>query len=437
MLIWIYRLLFIPGLLLAGPYYLWRMRRRGGYAPDFGQRFGIGLPRLPAKPPGRARYWIQAVSVGELLGIEPLVRELARNGAQIVLTTTTSTARKLAEERFRDVACAIAYFPLDGWPSCAAAWRRFQPDVMLLMEGELWPEHLYQGRARGCPIVRINARLSDRSYRRMRALAPLARWLLQLPAWSLCSSEQDRQRLLALGAEECTTRTVGSLKVDAPLDSPLEGCALLDLLESLGFEDRPVIVGASTWEGEEGALLLAFEQCRDAGFDCRLLLVPRHAERREALRSLLAGTRWRFHLRSRGGAPEPVDVCIADTTGELRRLVQTGTVVFAGKSLPPHREGQTPIEAAGYGKPVVFGPGMSNFRAVAAELLECGAAVQVKDGSALGDVLKGLLGSPERRSRMGNAGAAWHTRNRGALARTLALLDEEICRHRPASGPAS
>jgi 3-deoxy-D-manno-octulosonic-acid transferase len=429
MLIWLYRLAFLPGLLIAGPYYWWRMRRRGGYRGALRQRLGFGLDD-PDAPDGVLRIWIHAVSVGELLGVEPLMRRLSADGARILLTVTTSTARALAEERFRGLAATISYFPLDAWPCSAAAWRAHRPDLMLLMEGELWPEHLWQGRARGVPVVRINARLSDRSFRRMRRVLPLAAWLLRLPAWTLCSGEQDRNRLIQVGADPDRTRVTGSLKVDAPLGEPLESCARLDLLEQLGFDDAPVLVGASTWEGEEAVLIEALQVMRRAGQACNLLLVPRHAERAEALRSLLKATGLRTHFRSAGNAPGPVDVCVADTTGELKRLLQVGAVVFVGKSLPPHREGQTPIEAAGHGIPVVFGPGMANFRSVAAELVACGAAVQAGDAQSAVTLIGVLFADPRRRQAMSAAGRDWHIRNRGALEKTLDLLENEVLKGR-------
>ena len=163
---WAYRILFPLLLIPALPYYLWRMLRRGGYGPGFSQRLGF-FPKLGPKTPGKRRLWIQAVSVGELEAIGPLLRRLQASGAaEIILTTTTSTGYRLAQERYADVADRIGIFPTDLWPCSALAWNRICPDGVILVEGELWPEHLAQARARGVPADLINGRISDKSFAR-------------------------------------------------------------------------------------------------------------------------------------------------------------------------------------------------------------------------------------------------------------------------------
>ena len=150
-MLWLYRLFFIPALVVLTPLYLWRMRRRGGYQADFAHRFGAH-PSLP--PPGVKRVWLQAVSVGEMLAIGPLLEALHRDGVEVYLTTTTSTGYRLANDRYLGLTVGIGYFPLDAWPFSARAWRRIAPDLAILTEGERWPEHLAQARKRGVPPPR-------------------------------------------------------------------------------------------------------------------------------------------------------------------------------------------------------------------------------------------------------------------------------------------
>src|SRR5450631_3109502 len=156
-MIWIYRLLFPLVLVALSPYYLLRMRRRGGYGRGFMQRFG-SVPRLPARVAGTRRVWLQAVSVGEMLAIEPLLAALKEDGTEVVLTTTTSTGLQLARERYSHLVLAIGCFPIDWLPFSRRAWSAIAPDLAVVTEGERWPEHTCQAARRGVPVLCINAR---------------------------------------------------------------------------------------------------------------------------------------------------------------------------------------------------------------------------------------------------------------------------------------
>ncbi len=423
-MLWVYRLLFVPVLAVLAPRYLLRMRRRGGYGADFGHRFG-GHPRLPAKTAGRPRVWLQAVSVGEILAVGPILEALHRRGTEVYLTTTTSTGRKLAEERYRPLTAGIGYFPLDWWPLVHRAWRRIAPDLLILAEGERWPETLHQAALRGVPVLNINARLSDRSLARMKRFPAATRLLFRGLTRVLCVSRDDEARFVQLGVPAALACTTGNIKLDVAIP-PLDAAARAQLRLELGLPDGPVILGSSTWPGEEAALVEALRRLRAAGGAGSLLLVPRHAERRDELERLLAASGWRYHFRSRGAAAGPVDITVADTTGELRRLTQVADIVFVGKSLAPHTEGQTPVEAAALAKPILFGPGMGNFRSIARDLLARGAAGQVVDAPGLGAALANLLGDPVRRAEMAAAGAQWRQDNVGAVARTVAVIEAEL-----------
>jgi len=188
------------------------------------------------------------------------------------------------------------------------------------------------------------------------------------------------------------------------------------------------LLGSSTWSGEEEAMIAALRLTRERGVGCSLLLVPRHAERRIELERMLGKSGLRYHFRSRGAAAGEVDVAVGDTTGELRKLTQLADVVFIGKSLPPHGEGQTPVEAAALGRVIVLGPGMSNFRVIARELDEAGAAVRVATAEELVATLAGLARDTGKRAALARAAAAWHAKNAGAVGRTLAVVREELAK---------
>ncbi len=418
-MLWIYRLFFLPAMLLAAPFYLRRMLKRGGYRTGFGERFGGGAA-LPPKRPGVPRIWLQAVSVGEVLAMGPLLQRLTEGGrAEVFLTTTTSTGFALAREKFGAATVGIGYFPLDWWLFSRRAWKRVRPDLVLLAESELWPEHLAQAARRSVPVVLVNARLSDRSFRRLNTVRPLAGRLYRKIVRILPSSAQDAERFRALGVPAGKLVTTGNLKFDVGIPA-LDVWERAMLRRELGLADNQLtILGSSTWPGEEQALLRLLERARRDGVICQLLLVPRHAERREEIETLLQTRPLNWHFRSRGQAVGLVDVCVGDTTGELQRLTQVADLVFVGKSLPPNEGGQTPIEAALLEKPILFGPAMSNFRPACEALLQCGAALRVADEVELVDQGLALLKDDKRRAAMAAAARAWHQANTGAMERTL------------------
>ena len=429
-MIWLYRLLFLPALLCSLPYYAWRMWRRGGYRHDFHHRFGL-IDRPPPKPSGVRRLWVQAVSVGEAQALAPLLTQLRRPDREIVLTTTTSTAYHIVREKYARDVLKTGIFPLDFWPFSRNAWRRLDPDLAILMEAELWPEHLVQARARGVPVALINARISDRSFRRYRQFPAFARWMFGNLRLILCATPSDHDRFVALGADPARTRLTGSLKSDVSVPAFLNPAERAALREELGFvsdaiRGQPlVLLGSSTWPGEEALLLETLRVALAAGLDARLLLVPRHAERRREIIALLEKQSLPWHARSVSvRPPQPVKIYLADTTGELLRLTQAADLAFIGKSLPPHEGGQTPIEAAALGVPLVYGPNMSNFKDIARALEETGAALRVNDAPAAQAALLALLQDPVRRAQMSAAARDWHAASQGATQRTAAALAE-------------
>ena len=423
-MLWLYRFLFIPALLVIAPRYLLRMCRRGGYRADFAHRFG-GHPRLAEKIPGRRRVWLQAVSVGEMLAVGPILEALQHDGVEVYLTTTTSTGKRLAHDRYTHLAVGIGYFPIDWWLFSARAWQRIDPHLVILTEGERWPEHLRQAARRTVPVLCINARISDRSFARLRRWHSFARLMLDGVTRFLPASGQDHARLADLGVPRERLLTTGNIKLDVRIP-PQSTADRIQLRRELGLPAGLIILGSSTWPGEEAALLAAFQRVRQGGLSCSLLLVPRHAERRTEIERLLKTTGVRFHFRSRGAAVGEVDVAVADTTGELRRLTELADLVYVGKSLAPHSEGQTPVEAAALAKPILFGPGMSNFRAIANELIACGAAHQIDNPASLENAVQELLNDASRRNSLGRAAASWHRDNAGAIERTLAIIRREI-----------
>ena len=431
----IYRILFIPILLFSLPYYLKRMLKRGGYKKSFQQRLGIIRDLAPRESSTTKRIWIQAVSVGEILAIGPLLHTLKANkDAEVILSTTTSTAFQLAKEQYSGIVLKIILFPLDFLPFSHKAWQRIKPDLVILMEGELWPEHIEQAKQRKVPILLINARMSDRSFKRYSHFGLIGSWLLSSIDKILASTETDKERLISLGAKVEQTHCVGNIKFDVTLNPTLDKKGKEALLQELGFQSNKddvgpplILLGSSTWPGEEAMLLLTFEAAIKKNINCCLLLVPRHAERRNEIKALLNTQEQAWHFRSTNKqAPKPVKIYVADTTGELSKLTQIADIAFIGKSLSPNKGGQTPIEAAAVGLPIVYGPLMNNFKEISKSLEKHDAAIRTNDSHSSQETLLNLLEDQSQRQSLAKAAQVWHQGNQGASAKTLLVIREMI-----------
>ncbi len=425
-MIWLYRLLFIPAFLIAIPYYAARMIRRGGYAKDFSHRFG-GQKNLPAVANGKKRVWIQAVSVGEIEAISKLVDKFSeREDIELVVTTTTSTAYKILLEKYASKCFYVGVFPMDFWLFSRRAWNKIKADVCVLMEGELWPEHIHQAKARGAKLALLNARMSDKSFGRYSKITFLSRRLFKKFSAICVASEIDMKRFERLGASTSSLKLTGNMKFDSIPAKFLNKTEKSVLKKELGFSDESlVLLGSSTWKGEEEMLLQALEKIRDENIDCRLLLVPRHAERREQIKRVIE--KYPHCVRSESKqANDGTLVYLADTTGELRMFTQIADMAFVGKSLPPNIGGQTPIDCASLNVPIVYGPNMTNFRRVCETLEHENAVVKVRTEQSAIDALSLLAKSLEKRYMLAKKAKLWHDSNVGATQRTFDILCDII-----------
>ena len=411
-MIWfLYNILFAIGYTLVLPKYLLRMWKRGGYGRGFMQRFAVYDAATRARLGAMPRMWIHAVSVGEMYLALRLLEDLRARfpGMGYVVTTNTSTAHRIAEAKLApdDV---LLYFPCDFPPVIRKVLNAIQPRAILLMEGELWPNLLRFARSRDIPVCIVNGRLSERSFRGYRRLALFFRPVLRGVDLLLVQSPSDAERLAALGARAERVHALGAAKYDvAAGDGDRTGNAAA-ILEACGMRARGlVIVGGSTWPGEEAALLDAYAELRRRSAGLKLVLVPRHAERRDEVEAELARRGVSYVKRSAmpqpgWTAPENCDVLLADTTGELRKFYASADVIFVGKSLTA-RGGQNIIEPAVAGKPIVIGPHMDNFRDVAADFLSASALLQVQDVVGLGAALARLVDDAALRAALGQRAA--------------------------------
>lgn len=421
MIWWVYNLLFPVAFAFLLPHFLMRMLRRGGYARDFAQRFALykaAEARLLAAP-GRP-IWIQAVSVGELAVAFSFMEELRRRDPTLrfVLTTNTSTGHALALKKVRAPDVTL-YFPMDVPWVIARALRRIRPSAVVLVENEMWPNLIRYARRQGIPSLMVNGRISAHSFRGYCKIRFITRHLLPQIHWFCVQSAADRDRLLALGAPADRMEIAGSAKYDLAPTAPTAEARARAVLEKIGVQPGdPVLVGGSTWDGEEEVLLDFALAARKTHPGLMLVLVPRHAERREAVlaeirqRGMTVVQRSRFPDNLAPLSSRP-DVLLVDTTGELRGFYAAADVVFVGKSLT-QTGGQNPVEPAKDGKPIVVGPHMENFPVIAQDFLAARAYVQAQDAADLKAVLLRLLEDAAERARLGRAAADLVARKAGA-----------------------
>ena len=405
--------------LAAAPYYFFRAKKGGDRDWSISDRLALGMINPP--PKNGVRLWVHALSLGEVIQAEGVVRELVGQGYEVVLTTTTRSGREMAEQRFPDL--YRSGLPLD-WP---AAVRRFldsiSPDGFVLVETDIWPNILAELSHRRIPAILAGARLSPRSYRGYKALGRF--WTRVLNHFMLigCQSGRDRERFLSLGVSPEKLVLTGNLKYDRP--EPLTGPRTRsDLLKTTGLSDRRWLVAGSTHQGEEEIILDVFKTLRQEIKELGLILAPRNRERFEAVWRLVEREGWRSGRRTASDNPEDPEVFLLDTYGELDGFYELGEVVFIGKSLNITGEsgGHNPLEAAVRGKPVVFGPRMHNFSQVSELMVASGGGRQVKDAAELRTVLYHMLSDGALRDDMGRKAREAIAAHRGALKRTVDLI---------------
>ena len=421
----LYNIVFPMAVLLMLPSFLLRMIRRGKYRHKFGQRFGIYSPGVREKISGTGRVWLHAVSVGEVNIALKLIQALrdADPSLVFILSTTTSTGFKLAASR-KSPWLEPIYNPLDFLPVVRRVMQTIRPRALILVEAEVWPNVVCEARRLGAKAVLVNARLSPRSEKRFRAARMIAAPLFnQLDALYLQEPE-DIARWTSLGVRQDKLHVTGSIKFDdsAAAARPIRN--FRPVLDALGVPvDAPVLLGGSTFEGEEEILARVFLQLRKSRPDLFLILVPRHHERGDAVARQMERLGLKVARRTQSDQHTRPDVLLVDTTGELVSWYLCATVVFMGKSLCD-RGGQNPAEPLAAGVPVVFGPHMRNFASLVQGLLRNQAAMEISDEATLQVAVESLLSSPEKRNAMVRRGVKCLEIHRGATDRTVSLLRE-------------
>jgi 3-deoxy-D-manno-octulosonic-acid transferase len=409
--------------LLLAPYFAYQALRYRKHVTSLRQRFGY-LP-VSFNVDGEDSIWIHAVSVGEALTARPLAAELKRRHPHLRLfVSTTTVAGQQVAAKIIIEADATFYFPLDFPGIVARTLRLVRPRLFVMMETEIWPNLLRACRRAGVKTAVANGRISNRSYPRYRLVRRLFRRVLADVDRFCVQSAESAGRLEDLGADPGRVVVTGNLKFDALRPAAAADRAVPRVVRFFRVpDDRMVVVAGSTMRGEELMVLRAFERVRATAPRTLLVIAPRHPERFDEVERLARDEGFRTARRSQLTIDRDpaADVVVLDSLGELADLYRLATLVFVGGSLVP-TGGHNILEPAVFGRPIVFGPHMYNFKEISAAFLEARAAVQVDDERGLEDAFRDLLGNASARQALGRAAQGIVEANRGARERTLDAL---------------
>lgn len=417
------RLLYDLVYLLITLIYLPRYLFKGKFHEGFSLRLGI----LPANLKFDRPIWLHAVSVGETLALKGLLTELKNiyPTKSFVISTVTPTGNKIAKGLVGEKDTVI-YLPLDFSFIVEKTVRRVNPQAFILAEAEIWPNLISCIHRKGIPIIMVNGRISEKSFRRYSIIKPLIRKLLAKVKLFCVRTDTDGQRLIGLDVAKEKVRITGNMKFDnlPALNLHIDREARLLAIK----EDERLLVAGCTHPGEEEIILEVYKRLKERFSQLRLLLAPRHPKRAEELGNL---------CKSLGFAPVKTSciaelanqqelsksVFILDTLGQLTTFYALADLVFVGGSFVK-KGGHNIIEPASLSKPVIFGPIMYNFHDIAELLTKNNAAIQVTSEQDLLEGLEKLLQNPKEAERLGNAARDIVLKQRGATLRTIQLIKE-------------
>ena len=425
----LYDLILYASAIILVPYYLLRGLRYGKARRGIRERLGIYAQDFRHLLQGRKVVWVHAVSVGETRAAIPLLKALRKNypDAEILLSNVTETGRKIASG-IHEVDHFI-FFPFDLRWVVRKSLNIIRPDVIILVETEIWPNFVLEAKARQIPIILVNGRISDRSFPRYRMAGKLLPPILDTISDYCMQSEQDSRRIRHLGAPSGRVRVTGNLKFD--MQSPQINTDDLDTLKRGLRLPRNVRiwVAGSTHDGEEAQLVDVYQRLRKICPELFLVLIPRHPERCRQVQDELAkqniATALRSTLAEMNRDLHPGEVMIVDTLGEVLKLYALSDLVFVGGSLVDIG-GHNILEAALLKKPVMYGSHMQNFKEIARLVRAAHAGLQVKNADDLYRQMRILIENPDEAVRIGENGHHLLEQNRGATQRTLEVIDRRM-----------
>ncbi len=417
----LYSFAWVVALAFSAPWWMWKIATTDKYREGFWERLGRVPKRLFAANDGRPVIWIHAVSVGEVIAITGLVRELRARAAgyRVVISTTTRTGQAVARERFGEG--DVFYYPVDFAFAVRAYLNVFRPKLLILAETEFWPRMLVECESYGVPVAVVNARISDRSYPKYVRLRALWGRFLRIFALVLAQSEEDILRLKAIGVPADRVRLGGNLKFDVRASS--EAAATVAIRGALPSGAKLLVCG-STLDGEERLLLDAWPELAAAEPELRMVLAPRHPERFDAVALLIERSGFRWMRRSdwvaEGGRFGPGAILLLDSIGELASVYSLATLAFVGGSMVP-AGGHNPLEPAQFGVPILMGPHYENFREIV-EKLRAQEGIHIVEDDDLTGALLHFLRDEKLSKRLGAQSKEVFAAEAGATAKAVEAL---------------
>ena len=398
---------------------------KGKAHKDFLQRFG-NLPPSFREIGASRPVWVHAVSVGEVMAAKNFIEKLSEKYPEkrIVLSTTTRTGQEVAEKTLNKSVLKF-YFPVDFSFVIKRVAKLINPSVLLIMETELWPNLILEISKRQIPIALLNGRISERSFKGYKRIKPFFGNILQKINLFCMRSRKEAERIEAMGARKERVKVTGNMKFDTE-----------NMPDRLGQPERStgavdtswVFIAGSTHNGEEEIIIDIYTGLLKEFKNLKLLIAPRHVDKAQAIKNLAAeksfeAVLWSGSKKDFSEQRNGKTVFILDTFGELGALYGIASVVFMGGSLIK-RGGHNLVEPAFFGKPVIFGPHMFNFKDMARSFLDNDAALQIKDKEELLTALGDLLRDGDKRNRLGSNARELIEKSKGATERNIREVEK-------------
>jgi 3-deoxy-D-manno-octulosonic-acid transferase len=412
-----YSFLLLLSLVFMVPFYFFKRRLLRGESLYLRKRLGHGL----LKQNQEQSIWIHAVSVGEVLSLQKLIQELRtkHSSLKINFSSLTNTGYRMAEEKLQE-ADNIFFIPLDFACIVRKYFKAFSPKVLVLAESEFWPNLLRVAREQRCPVILINGRISERSFRRYLLFKILFKKILRNVAHFLVQTEQDKERLEKIGIDSSRVEVVGNLKAEIELPL-LNDREILSIKGNLNIEKgKKVIVAGSTRKGEEEKLLYAFSKAKEVKNDLLFILAPRRPERFDEVEKICQNYPFVVRKKTQVSSEEKWEILILDSIGELAQFYALSDIAFVGGSLIPWG-GHNLLEPAFYNKPIFFGPFMKNFGYLAEKFVQSGAARIVHNENDLVEMF--LIKDEKIFSEMGKKAKETLNSLKGATNKTVEAIE--------------